>query len=317
MRGIKTGLLSIALLLIIGQAGGALAYVISINQFVEHTSLDEAVLGFKEQLAEMGLEVTYLEHNAQGSMSTVLQIAHQMKDERPDLILAVSTPSAQTTAQNISDIPILFTAVTDPVSAGLVKTMDKPGANVTGTTDMNPILEQVALIREIQPHASKLGVIFNPGETNSVVQVEILREAAKKHGFEIIEAPAPNPAAILQAAQSLVGQVEAIFLPTDNSVIAGMDTIVNIALDQRIPIYPSENNSVRKGGVATLSINYYELGRLTGRMAARLLKGEAIPSETPVEALKKLALVVNERFATAISLVVAPSVMERAQIVFK
>jgi putative ABC transport system substrate-binding protein len=250
-------------------------------------------------------------------LATVLQIVGLIQDEKPDLILAVATPAAQTVVQKIQDIPILFTCVTDPVSAGLVASMERPGGNVTGTTDMNPVAEQVALIREIQPGAKNLGVIYNPGEANSVVQVDILKTAAKKHGFVLIEAVAPNSAAVLQAAQSLVDRVDAIYLPTDNTVISSMEAIVTVALDQHVPLYPADDNSVRKGGVASLSINYYELGRLTGRMAARLLREAATPAETPVEALKNLSLVVNTHFASSVFLSVSPSIVERAHVVIK
>jgi putative ABC transport system substrate-binding protein len=301
----------------IGQATVLWAYTISINQYVEHPSLNEAVRGFKEQLAELGLEVTFLEHNAQGSLSTVLQIVDRIMDENPDLILAVSTPSAQSTVHKIKDIPVLFTAVTDPVAAGLVDSLEKPGANVTGTSDLNPVDEQLALIREIQPGAKTLGIIYNPGEANSVVQVELAKSAAAKHGFTIIEAAAPETSEIHQAAQSLVGRVDAIYLPTDNTVISGLDAIINIALDQHIPIYPSEESSVHRGGVASLSINYYNLGRQTGRMAAKILKEQASPADIPVEFIRQLNLVVNTGFATDIFLSVTPSIVERAQVVIK
>ncbi|MDR2421882.1 MAG: ABC transporter substrate-binding protein, partial [Deltaproteobacteria bacterium] len=195
MKWIKFGILTLALAAVwASQVGLAWAYTISINQYVEHPSLNDSVLGFKEALAELGIEAVYLEHNAQKSIATVLQIVNLMKDERPDLILAVSTPSAQSTVQGIKDIPVLFTCVTDPVNAGLVASMEKPGGNVSGTTDMNPVADQVALIREIQPEAKNLGVIYNPGEPNSVVQVSLLKKVAEKQGFIVVEGVAPDTA---------------------------------------------------------------------------------------------------------------------------
>ncbi|MDR0550081.1 MAG: ABC transporter substrate-binding protein [Deltaproteobacteria bacterium] len=317
MDKIKIGFLAFLAFWAWSIASAAFAYTISINQFVEHPSLNDAVLGFKEQLADLGLEVTYLEHNAQGSLATVLQIVNLIQGEKPDLVLAVSTPSAQSTVQVIKDAPVLFTCVTDPVSAGLVASMERPGANVTGTTDMNPVFEQVALIREIQPGAKNLGVIYNPGEPNSVVQVNLLKKAAAKNGFTLVEAVAPNSAGVVQAIQSLVDRVDAIYLPTDNAVISSVEAIINVALDQHIPLYPADDNTVRKGGVASLSVNYYELGRLTGRLAARILKNEVIPAESPVEALKNYALVVNAHFASNVFLSVSPSILERASVVIK
>jgi putative ABC transport system substrate-binding protein len=150
-----------------------------------------------------------------------------------------------------------------------------------------------------------------------VVQVGLLKKAAEKLGFSVVEGAAPDSAGILQAAQSLVGRVDAIYLPTDNAVVSGMETIVNVALDQKIPLYPADDNSVRKGGVASLSLNYYELGRLTGRMAARILKGKADPGGMPVEALSDPALVVNSRFAQEIALALPPAVVERAKAIIK
>ncbi|MDR2141734.1 MAG: ABC transporter substrate-binding protein [Deltaproteobacteria bacterium] len=317
LRRLILGLVVWAVVAWASQAPAVWAYTISINQFVEHPSLNEAVRGFKEQLAELGVEATYLEHNAQGLLPTVSLIVNQILDEKPDLILAVATPCAQITAQGIKDIPILFTAVTDPVDAGLVASLDNPGGNVTGTTDMNPVAEQLALILEIQPGAKNIGVIYNPGEPNSEVQVKLAQAAAAKLGLTLVEAVAPNSTGVLQAVQSLVDRVDAIYLPTDNVVISNMETIINVALDQHIPLYPADDSSARRGGVAALSISYSELGRLTGRMAARILKDEAEPATTPVESLKRLSLVVNTRFASDIFLSVPPSVVQRAQVVIK
>jgi len=295
----------------------AQAFTVSVTQFVEHNSLDEAVRGFKEQLAENGVEVTYLEHNAQANMSTVLQIANQIVDEKPDLILAVATPSAQTTAHRIKDIPILFTAVTDPLSAGLVKAMDKPGANVSGTTDMNPVEAQIALIKEIQPKAKNIGIIYNAGEVNSVIQLELAKKAAEAAGLTLVEAVTTNTAGVYQAVQSLVGKVDAIYLPTDNTVISSLEAIIRTTLENKIPLYPAEDDSVRKGGVAVLSLSYYELGRQTGLMAEKILKGQEQPQNMPVEAQQKHNLVVNAKFSQQIELSIPKSILDRAQEILK
>ncbi|MDR2349853.1 MAG: ABC transporter substrate-binding protein, partial [Deltaproteobacteria bacterium] len=157
-------------------------FAISINQYVEHPSLNASIRGFKDQLRESGVKVEYREHNAQANMPTVTQIVNAIMDEKPDLILAVATPSAQITAQKVKDIPILFTAVTDPVTAGLVKSLAEPGGNITGTTDMNPVVAQLLLIKEVQPDLKKLGIIYNAGEQNSVVQVELAKEVVGSMG---------------------------------------------------------------------------------------------------------------------------------------
>jgi len=302
------------LTVLLAAAGPAGAVNISVNQFVEHPALDSSVQGFKDALADEGFQdAVFTVHNAQANMPTVLQIVNQIQGEKPDLVLAVATPSAQVTVQNIKDIPVLFTAVTDPVSAGLVDSMERPGRNVTGTTDMNPIEAQVALVREIHPQAKNLGVIYNAGEANSVVQVGILKAAAAKAGFEVKEAVTVNTAGVYQAAQSLVGGVDAIYLPTDNTVISSQESVIKVCQDSKIPLYPGEAESVRKGGVASLALDYYKLGRQTGVQAARILRGEAKPADMPVETQKETSLVVNLSFAESVGAVLPQSVLDRAQ----
>lgn len=293
----------------------AFAYSVSINQFVEHPSLNESVRGFKDALQEAGLDVQYNMHNAQGNMPTVLQIVNQILGEKPDLVLAVATPSAQASAQKIKNIPVLFTAVTDPVSASLVASMEKPGANVSGTTDMNPLEQQLALMREIHPDAKTIGVVYNSGEANSVVQVELLKKMnAEKHfGFTIVEAPTVNSAGVYQAAKSLVGKAELVYLPTDNTVIANLESVFKVCLENKLPLYSAEAESVRRAGVASPAINYYELGRQTGRMAAEILTKKAKVSDMPVESLKKTTLVVNPKVAAELGVTLPKSVMDRAE----
>ena len=311
-------LIPLLLLAFLALAHPALAVNISVNQFVEHPALDSSVRGFMDALADEGFkDAVFSVHNAQANMPTVLQIVNQIQGEKPDLVLAVATPSAQATAQRIKGIPILFTAVTDPQSAGLVDSMDRPGQNVTGTTDMSPVEAQVALIREIHPQAKKLGVIYNSGEANSVVLVGILKDAAIKYGFEVKEAVTVNTAGVFQAAKSLVGQVDVVYLPTDNTVISSQDSVLKICVENKIPIYPGEAESVRKGGVASLAINYYELGRQTGVQAARILRGETKPADMPVEVQNKTSLVVNPSFAESVGVVIPQSVLDRAEEIVK
>lgn len=290
---------------------------VSVNQFVEHPSLNESLRGFQDQLKEEGLDINYNVHNAQANMPTVLQIVNQIIGEKPDLVLAIATPSAQATAQKIKDRPVLFTAVTDPVAAGLVQSMDSPGGNVTGTTDMNPIKQQLALIREIHPNAKNLGVVYNAGEANSVVQVDILKKEGAGSGFTIVEATTVNSAGIYQAAKSLVGRVDAIYLPTDNTVISNMEAIIKVCVENKIPLYPGEADSVRRGGVASMAIDYYQLGRQTGIMAANILRGEAKPADLPVEALKQTSLVINLNSADQMGVTLPQAVIDRAEEIIK
>lgn len=294
-----------------------LAYTVSINQFVEHPSLNASVVGFMDELKESGLDIKYNMHNAQGNMPTVLQIVSQIQGENPDLILAVATPSAQATAQKVKNTPVLFTAVTDPVSAGLVKSNEAPGANVSGTTDMNPIHEQVSLIRTLQPEAKRLGVIYNAGEANSVVQVALLKAEASSQGFSVEEATTPNSAGIYQAAKSLVGRVDAIYLPTDNTIISALEPIIKVGVESKIPVYTGEADSVRRGAVASEAIDYYRLGRQTGELAVKIFVEGASPANLPVEALKTTSLIINLGAAEKMGLQIPQEIKDKASAVIK
>lgn len=310
-------LLSYTLAVFFSLCLAAQAATVSVNQFVEHPSLNESLRGFQDQLKDEGLVIDYQIHNAQANMPTVLQIVNQIMGEKPDLVLAIATPSAQASVQKIKDIPVLFTAVTDPVSAGIVKSMEAPGANVTGTTDMNPIRQQLALIKEIHPDAKNLGVIYNAGEANSVVQIDILKKENDAFNFTLVEATTVNSAGIYQAAKSLVGKVDAIYLPTDNTVISNMEAIIKVCTENKIALYPGEADSVRRGGIASMAIDYYKLGRQTGAMAAKILRDGAKPADLPVEALKETSLVINTKSAELMGVSLPQTVIDRAEEIVK
>jgi putative ABC transport system substrate-binding protein len=294
-----------------------MAYNISVNLLVDHPALNASVQGFKDALNESGLEVAFAEHSAQNDTTIAQQVVAQIISEKPDLILTVGTMTSQQTVNKIKDIPILFTAVTDPVAAQLVDSLEKPGGNITGTTDLTPLKEQLALIQDIQPGVKTVGVIYNPGEVNSRVQVDLIKKDAEELGLTIVEAIAANNANVYSAAQSLVGKVEAIFLPTDNTVISSFSSVVNVATERKIPLYCAEANSVRQGGTAALSLSYYELGRQTAQMAIKVLKGEAKPADLPVETQERFDLLINQGYNATIGLEVPAAVLERAQEILK
>ena len=293
---------------------------IGITQIVEHPALDAARDGFVEALAEGGYvegeNVVYDVANAQNDKSNALTIAQKFVNDQVDLILAISTPSAQACAQATSDIPILITAVTDPVAAGLVDSMDAPGTNVSGTTDMNPIKEQLELIKKFAPDAVKVGVIYNAGEVNSEVQVDIAKEAAGELGLEIVEATVATTADVSQAAQSLIGRVDAIYVPTDNTVVAALESVLQAAEENDIPVIAGEGDSVERGALATLGIDYYELGRQTGEMALRVLEGE-VPAEMAVEKQKDMKLYLNKKAAEAMGVSIPDDILQEADEVFE
>ncbi|MBP1932878.1 ABC transporter substrate-binding protein [Ammoniphilus resinae] len=273
---------------------------IGITQIVEHASLDAAKKGFIDYLNENGYkegeQVKYDFQSAQGDMNTATSIAQKFVGDKVDMILAIATPTAQAAAQATKDIPILITAVTDPVVTKIVSSMEKPGANVTGTSDMNPIKEQLELVKKINPDAKKVGVVYNSGEANSVVQIEIAKQAAPELGLELEERAITNSSEVKQAAESFSG-IDAIYVPTDNAVVSALDTVLMVAEKQKIPVIAAEGDSVKNGALITYGIDYYELGKQTGQMAVKILKGEANPADMPIETQKDLQLIVNKKAA--------------------
>lgn len=290
---IAVALLILMLLAVTVQNVQAAPLKIGIAQIAEHPALDGARQGFMDVLKEEGIEVEYDYQNAQGDLSNVNTIAQKFALDRPDLILAIATPTAQAVANVITDIPILITAVTDPVFAGLVESAEKPGTNVTGTNDMNPIDRQLELVLKFKPEAEKLGIVYNAGESNSVLQVKIAKEVSEELGLKLVEATADSTATVLQAAQSLVGKVDALYVPTDNTVISAIESVIMVAEDNRLPLIVGEESALPKGALATIGLDYYRLGRQTGQMALKIINGEASPETMPIESLKNMRMVIN------------------------
>ncbi len=255
----------------------AKTYRISVNQFVEHPALDAVLKGFQDSLKAQNVDVEYKVHNAQANMGTANQIAQQILGEQPDLILAIATPTAQACAQALKKAPkhlqrtLLFSAVTDPVSAGLVKSWKKPGKNITGVSDMLPIKKHMTMMKTFYPKLKKLGVIYNSGEANSKVLVKMIKEAGSKMGFRVIEATASKSSEVYQAAKSLVGKAEAVYIPTDNTVVSAFESAVKVGRQNRLPIFAADVASVPRGAVAAMGFDYYKHGYQTGFMAKKIL----------------------------------------------
>ncbi len=292
---------------------------IGITQIVEHPALDATRKGFIDALKDHGYiegkNVKYDVQIAQGNMATANAIAKNLVGKKVDMILAIATPTAQAAVNATKDIPILIAAITDPVGAGLVKSLEKPGGNVTGTTDRSPVDKQLELEKKIVPNLKKLGVIYNSGEDNSIASVKAIKAEARKLGIEVVEATVTNSSGVMMAANSLVGKVDAIHVPTDNTVVSAFEAVVKVCQDNKIPLFAADIDSVPRGAIAALAIDYYRLGRQTGEMAYRILQG-AKPGDMPIETLKDLKLAINLDAAKKMGVTLPKDILSKADIVY-
>lgn len=318
----KRIIMTVALVLALAGPGLA-AYTISVNQFVEHPSLDAVLNGFKDSLKAQGVNATYSVHNAQANMATANQIAAQIAGEKPDLVLAIATPSAQACAVAtrkspvLAAAPLLFTAITDPVGAGLVDDLQKPGKNITGVSDMLPVDKHMEMVRRFYPSLKKLGVIYNAGEANSKTTVSMVQAEGAKAGFEVVAATVAKTSDVNQAAKSLVGKVDAIYLPTDNTVISALEAVIKVCEQEKVPLFSADVDSVQRGTVAALAFDYYQHGYQTGLMAKRLLVDKVDPGTTCVETQQELVLHLNLKAASRMGVKVPEDVQKDADKVYK
>jgi len=289
---------------------------VGISQIVEHPSLDATRKGFIDELQDQGYtpgkKIEYDYKNAQNNRPVSVQIPRKFVGDRVDLILTISTPSSQDAAAATKEIPILFSAITDPLAAGLVDSLAKPGRNLSGTTDRSPVAGQMDLIREILPNAKRLGTIYNPGEVNSVASVKDIKAESAKRGMTLIEAPAPSSSAVKTAVESLVGKVDAIHIPTDNTVVLALESVIKVCQENKIPLFAADVESVARGAMGAVAIDYYKLGRQTGAMAKKILEGTAKISEIPVEEQKELLLHLNIGQASKMGVTLPEAIIKRA-----
>jgi putative tryptophan/tyrosine transport system substrate-binding protein len=286
-------------------------YTIGLTQFGAHPSLDAATEGFIKALEEQGFKegdnVTFDVQDAQFDMNNTQTIANNYVGDKVDLIFANATPSAVSALNATKDIPIVFTSVTDPVGAGLVSAFDEPGENITGTSDNHPDATKTTIDFITQEIGAKnIGVVYNSGEQNSEVQVKAVEEFASANGASLVKASVATSADVKQAAESLVGRVDAIYIPTDNTVVSALESVISVANDKKIPLFVGELDSLKKGAVAASGFDYFDLGYDTGLMAAQILKGEKKPSEIPVGLPKTLTMVINKKGAAAQGVEIKP-----------
>jgi putative ABC transport system substrate-binding protein len=295
---------------------------ISVSQFVEHPALDAVLKGIQDYLAEKGIDVEYNVHNAQANMGTAGQIAQQMVGEKADLLIAIATPSAQTCVQALNKAPVdlkrplLFTAVTDPVAAGLVKDLQKPEGGVTGVSDLLPIEEHIKMVLEYDPNIKTLGLLYNAGEANSKATIAAIKELSTKLGFKTVEATASKTADVYQAAKSLVGRVDAVFIPTDNTIVSALESVIKVGVQNKMPIFAADVDSVKRGAVAAMGFDYYRHGYQTGAMAERILGGEK-PENIPVEFQKDTQLQINANYSEQMGLTPPEALLKKATKVYK
>lgn len=290
---------------------------IGISQYVEHTALDSAREGFVEALEANGYDESKVEidyKNAQADAAMNQNIAQGFVSDQKDLLLGISTVSAQSLYNATKDIPILITAVTDPVDAGLVKSLEKPETNVTGTSDNIDIDIQFKLIKELLPEAKRIGMLYNSAEANSEIQVQAAEKKASEYGFEIIRGGVTGTNDVAQVTDSIIDKVDLIYVPTDNTVVSSLPVVYDRTMAKKIPIIGSEKGQVENGALATEGINYKELGYQTGEMAVRILKGEK-PQEMAVQKAEKTQLILNEDTAKKLGIQLPESVKSRAEMI--
>ncbi|MEG2039405.1 MAG: ABC transporter substrate-binding protein [Oscillospiraceae bacterium] len=298
---------------------GAEPFKIGIVQLVEHPALDASYKGFVDGLKDAGLvegtDFVLDYQNAQGEQANCQTIATKLVNDKSDLILAIATPAAQAVAATTSDIPVLVTAVTDPADAKLVKSNEVPGGNISGTSDLTPVAEQIKLLKELAPKTQKIAMLYCSSESNSKFQVELAKAAAEKLGIECIDATVSNSNEIQQVVESLIGKVDAIYAPTDNMIAAGMATVNMVAEPAKIPVIVGEEGMCKSGGLATYGINYYNLGKLTAKQAVKILKDGAKPAEMPIEYLTDCDLIINKTIADKLGVTVSAELSNKATFV--
>lgn len=279
---------------------------IGISQFITHQSLDATREGFVDELAKQGyIEGKNIEidlQNAQGEQRNLKTISQQLA-ESSDVVLAIATPSAQSLANTTQTTPVIFSAVTDPVSAKLVESREHPGGNVTGTSDQSSdaISTQINLIKKVLPKAKTIGILYTQSEPNSVVQKDEAKRLLEEKGFTVVEKTILDSNNVKAAAESLMAEVDMVFVPTDNIISSTMETVKQVSIKHKVPVFGGSTEMIAVGGLYNYGTNYAELGRQTARMLIRVLKGEK-PENIAVELPEKLELHTNQEMADALGI---------------
>lgn len=295
-------------------------FTVGIIQLVDHVALDAANKGFREELKdllkEQGKTVKFLNKSAAGDIGMCTDIANNYVSKRVNLMLAIATPAAQAAASTTKDIPILFTAVTNPVKAKLVESWDKPNTNLSGTSDLNPVEEQIKLIQELVPDVKKIAVLYTTSEDNSVYQLELVQEYCKKQNIEVLDEGITESMELDSIFLSLPDDVDAIYIPTDNGLAKAADQVHNVNRSRKkLPIVCGENGMNEKCGIATYGIDYYELGKQTAKMAYKILMEGADIKTMPVETANPeyITLTVNQTVASEIGFTIPQTILDKVK----
>ena len=301
------------------QQGGKTLIPIGIVQLVEHEALDAANRGIVDALAERGykegVNVTIDRQNAQADQSNLQNIAARFVSNDSKILFAIATPAAQTLAAATKTTPIVATAVTNFEVAKLVASNEKPGGNVTGVSDINPVAEQFALLMKFAPDAKAIGTIFNSSEINSTYQIELLKKAASAAGVEVVEASVSSVNDIQQAVASLKGKVGGIYLPTDNIIASAVPVLMKSVFEAGIPTVAGEGGMVRAGVLASIAVDYYTLGKMTGAMGADILDGKKKPADMPIQSQKAEKVLVNLKTAETMGIKIPEDILKTAETV--
>ncbi len=288
---------------------------VAVSQIVEHPALDATRQGLLDGLKAKGYEegknLKFEYRTAQGNPAIGVQIARQFVGERPDVLVGIATPTAQALVAATKDIPIVFTAITDPVGAKLVTNMEKPGGNVTGLSDLSPVAQHVELIKELLPDVKTIGVVYNPGEANSVSLMKWLKESTEKQGLKLVEATALKTSDIQTATQVIAAQSDVIYAMIDNTVASAIEGMVVSANQAKTPVFAATTSYIDAGSVAALGFDYYQIGVQTADYVADILAGKN-PGELPVRVAKGSDIVINKTAADKLGITIPQSVMDRA-----
>lgn len=309
-------LLSVCLVFALASVAAAQTFKIGVTVIVEHPALQSDQEGFAQALADAGIQAEYDVQNAQGQMANAKAIADKFKSDKVDLVHAIATPTAQAAVKAIKNIPVVYSSVTDPVAAGLVKTMGPSGTNVTGISDLLPIERQLKLYAEMAPKAKRWATIYNSGETNSVVLVKLAKAAWEKMGKEVIEVSVSNSSEVYRAAQSLIGRADAVYVTTDNTVISALPSVAKVCKSNKIALFAGDVDSINKGGLAALGFNYYQVGYSAGKKAVQVLKGKK-PGAIASGYTEKMDLHLNLKNAASQGVMIDAKYVEMADKVIK